>query len=68
MPQDENTQRWAMFAIIGFNVTIILCMIVYSIKREGGMAGLYFSDFIVALVLAGIVAGGVFWTSKKLNF
>lgn len=68
MPQDENTQRRAMFAIIGFNVTIILCMIVYSFKREGGASGLYLLDFIVAIVLASLVAGGVFWIAKKMNF
>jgi len=67
MAQDDNIQRWAMFAVIAFNVTVILCMIVYSFKRVGGMSGFYFMDFVVTLVLACIAAGGVFWASKKLN-
>lgn len=67
MAQDDNTQRWAMFAIIAFNITVILCMIVYSFKRVGGMAGLHFMDFLVTLVLAAIVGGGVFWASMKLK-
>lgn len=66
MAQDDNIQRWAMFAIIAFNITVILCMIVYSLIR-GGMSGLNIGDFIVTLVLAIIVGGGVFWGSKKLN-
>ena len=67
MAQDDNIQRWVMYTIIAFNVTVILCMIVYSMIRVGGMSGLYFRDFFVTAVLASIVAGGVFWASKKLN-
>jgi hypothetical protein len=67
MAQDNNTQRWVMYSIIGFNVTVILFMIIYSFKRVGGMAGLFWTDFATTLILACIVAGGVFWISKKLN-
>jgi hypothetical protein len=67
MAQNDNTQRWISFAIIAFNVIVILCMIVFSFIRVGGMAGLYFSDFVLTLVLAILVGGGVFWASKRLN-
>ena len=67
MAQDDNTQRWASFAIIAFNVIVILCMIVFSFIRVGGMAGLSKWDFVLTLVLASIVGGGVFWASKQLK-
>jgi hypothetical protein len=65
MAQDDNIIRWAMFAIIAFGITGILCEIVLSWKR-GGMLW-HLTDFFIVLVLASIVGGGVFWACKKLN-
>jgi hypothetical protein len=67
MALDDKTQRWLMYAIIAFNVTVILLMIIFSMTRSGGMAGLYFRDFFITLVLACVVGGGVFWASMKLQ-
>jgi uncharacterized membrane protein YcaP (DUF421 family) len=66
MAQDDNIRRWAMYAVIGFNLTVILLMIICSFVR-GGMSALHLIDFIVTIVLALAVGGGVFWGSKNLN-
>jgi hypothetical protein len=65
MAQDDNIQRWAMFAIIAFCITGIVLEILFSLIRRGFVWHL--TDFIIVLVLAGIVGGGVFWACKKLN-
>jgi hypothetical protein len=67
MPQDDNIRRWAMYSVIAFNVTVILFMIVFSLFRTGGMAGLHFIDFVITLLLAIIAAGATFWGSKTLQ-
>jgi hypothetical protein len=67
MSNDDNTQLYAKFAIIAFNITVLLCIIIYSMKRVGGITGFFVSDFIVTIVLASIVASGVFVVAKKLN-
>jgi hypothetical protein len=65
MAQDDNIVRWAMFALIAFGMTGILCEFVLFLKR-GGMLW-HFGDFVIVLLLASIVGGGVFWACKKLN-
>ncbi|MGA2797948.1 MAG: hypothetical protein ABSE63_10235 [Thermoguttaceae bacterium] len=65
MAQDDNIQRWTMFAIIGFCITGILCEILFCLIRRGFLW--HFKDFVIILVLASIVGGGVFWACKKLN-
>jgi hypothetical protein len=65
MAQDDNTQRWTMFAIIAACCTGILFEIIFSLIRGGFIWRSW--DFIVILVLAGIVGGGVFWACSKLN-
>ena len=65
MAQDDNIQRWAMYTIIAFCITGILCEILFCLIRRGMVWDLM--DFIVILVLASIVGGGVFWACKKLN-
>jgi hypothetical protein len=66
MAQDDKTQRWSMVALIAFNVTVILCMIIYIMAR-GGMGGLFFGDFFVALVLGAVVACVAFIAAMKLD-
>lgn len=61
LSQDEKTRRWLKFAVVAFNVTIIVCMIVLSILR-GGMSFLGGWDFVGAVflaLLAGAVAFGI---------
>jgi hypothetical protein len=65
MAQDDNIQRWTMYAIIAFCITGILCEILFRFIRGGFVW--HFMDFIIILVLASIVGGGVFWVCKKLN-
>jgi len=65
MAQDDNIQGWTMYAIIAFCITGILCEILFSLIRRGFLWHLW--DFIVILVLASIVGGGVFWACKKLK-
>ncbi len=65
MAQDDNIQRWTMYAIIAFCITGVLCEILFRLIRRGFVWHLM--DFIVILVLASIVGGGVFWACKKLN-
>jgi hypothetical protein len=66
MAQEEKTRSWSMIAIIAFNITIILCMSGYILRR-GGTGGLYFMDFVVAIVLATFVACGAFLAAMKLD-
>ena len=54
-----------MFAIIAFCITGILCEILFCLIRRGFLW--HFKDFVIIIVLAGIVGGGVFWACKKLN-
>jgi hypothetical protein len=65
MAQDDNIQLWTMYAIIAFCITGILCEILFRFIRGGFVW--HFMDFIIILVLASIVGGGVFWACKKLN-
>ncbi|MGD0382734.1 MAG: hypothetical protein ABSA77_04365 [Thermoguttaceae bacterium] len=66
MAQDDNIQRWTMYAIIAFGITGILCEIIFALIRRG-ILWKWPSDFIIIIILASIVGGGVFWVCKKLN-
>jgi cytosine/uracil/thiamine/allantoin permease len=66
MAQQDKTRKWSMIALIAFNITVILCMIGYVLGR-GGLGGLYFMDFVVAIVLATFVACGAFIVAMMLD-
>jgi branched-subunit amino acid transport protein len=65
MLQDENMRRWIMYAIIAFGITGVFFEIIFFLIR-GGMIW-RFMDFVLVIILAAIVGGGVFWASKKLQ-
>lgn len=52
---EERLRRRKMVALITFNVTVILCMVVAIVLR-GGMAYLGFLDFVIAFFLASVTA------------
>jgi len=66
MAQDDNIQRWLMYALLGFGITGILCEIVFALIRKGFLWN-WPKDFIIVFILAAIVGGGVFWASMKLK-
>jgi hypothetical protein len=63
---DDKATRHGRVAIIGFNVMVILCMIVYSWLR-GGISELHFIDFIVTIVLSTGVGAGAFKVANILD-
>jgi hypothetical protein len=63
---DDKAGRHAKIAVIAFNVTIIFLMIVFAWLR-GGMTYLHFFDFIGAVVLAALAAGGAYGAATVLD-
>ena len=53
---DNKSSRHGTFAVVGFNVMVILCMFLFAWLR-GGMANLHFIDFVGAILLATIAGG-----------
>ena len=66
MLNDEQTKRYTMFAIIGFNVVVILMMLIFMFAR-GGMSFVGFFDFVLAIFLGVAGAAGVFFAAMRLN-
>ena len=59
LSREEELKRHGMFAVIGFNVTVIFCMILLVIFR-GGMGALGRWDFVITLLLAIVAAAATF--------
>ncbi|MGW8256346.1 MAG: hypothetical protein ACWGMZ_02555 [Thermoguttaceae bacterium] len=66
MASEDKSRSWSMISLIAFNITVILCIIT-SVLIRGGFGGLYFKDFIVAIVLGSFVACGAFLAAMKLD-
>ncbi len=67
LSEDERVRRRIMFAVIAFNIAVVVCMIAFVTLR-GGMGLLGLVDFFVTLLAAAIVGAGTFFvaTSMKL--
>jgi uncharacterized membrane protein YcaP (DUF421 family) len=63
---DEQVKRYTMFAVIGFNVVVILMMLIFMFMR-GGMMYVGLFDFIIAICLGTAAAGGIFVAAQKLG-
>jgi hypothetical protein len=63
--EEQNRQR-LMLTIVGFNMTVILAVIVLMMLR-GGMGRMGFLDFVIALVLGTIGALAGFFLGPKLG-
>ena len=59
LSREEKLKRHGMFALIGFNLTVILCMISLVILR-GGLSALGRWDFAITVLLAIVVAAATF--------
>jgi hypothetical protein len=66
LTRDEKIKRRGMFAVIGFNLTVILCMIVFVILR-GGLVRLGLWDFVITVFLGLVMAAGTFGAASKLD-
>jgi hypothetical protein len=64
-PWGEKQKRHAMLAVIGFNVTVILSVIVLVMLQGGRLAALGILDFAVVIVLAMIAAGATYWIASQ---
>ena len=58
---EEKQRRRNLFAVVGFNITVIVVMALFMVVR-GGMSMLGMFDFIIAVFLAVIVAGATIGT------
>jgi hypothetical protein len=59
LSRDEKLKRHGMFAVIGFNITVIVCIIFFVVFR-GGLAALGFWDFVITILLAFCAAAATF--------
>jgi len=59
LSRDEKIKRHGMFAVIGFNLTVIVCMIFLVVLR-GGMIALGKWDFLITALLAFFVAAATY--------
>lgn len=66
LSQDEKIKRRGMIAVIGFNVTVVLGVILFVVLR-GGMAFLGLFDFAITLLLASAVAAAAFGITMYLD-
>ncbi|MHC4176415.1 MAG: GspE/PulE/PilB domain-containing protein [Planctomycetota bacterium] len=62
--RDEQSKRHKMFAVIAFNVTVMLCM-VFLVVFRGTMSALGFWDFVIAVFLALAAATATFVVAHK---
>ncbi len=61
---DEQSRRHKMFAVIAFNVTMMLCMVFFVVLR-GTMSALGLWDFVIAIFLAVAAATATFVVANK---
>jgi hypothetical protein len=66
LSQDEKIKRHGMFAVVGFNLTVIFCMIVFVILR-GGLVTVRFWDFVLTILLALVAGAATFVTTTRLD-
>jgi hypothetical protein len=64
--REEKLKRHGMFALVGFNVTVMLCVIVLVVLR-GSLSNWEMLDFVITVVLALIVGGATFGIVSRLN-
>ena len=65
LTQEEKLKRRNMAAILGFNLSVIACVLVSMIFK--GMNFLEFVDFAVALVVGTIIAAAAFVIAMRLE-
>jgi hypothetical protein len=66
LSRDEKIKRHGMFAVIGFNLTVILCVI-FFVSYRGGLAALGLGDFVITIFVALVVAAATFGVTTKLD-
>jgi len=66
LSDEEKNKRRAMAAVLAFNATVILCMIVVTVLR-GGMSFIGLVDFLIAGVLGATAAAVAFAVMAKLD-
>jgi len=66
LSRDEKIKRHGMFAVIGFNVTVILCVIVF-VSLRGGLVRLGVWDFVITILLGLVVAAATFGITTRMD-
>jgi len=66
LSRDEKIKRHGMFAVIGFNLTVILCVIVF-VSLRGGLARLGIWDFVITIFLGLVVAAATFRITTRMD-
>jgi len=66
LPQEEQLKRHGMFAVMGFNVAVILCVVFFVFFR-GGLAALGTFDFLIIAFFGLLAAGAVFGIARWQN-
>jgi hypothetical protein len=61
----DDQKNQILMAVIAFNVVVMIYMI-YRITSAGS-SGLSLGDFLVAIVLGGVAAGGAFAVAMKMK-
>ncbi|HKD38575.1 MAG TPA: hypothetical protein VKB78_17305 [Pirellulales bacterium] len=61
----DDQKQQILFAVIAFNIVVMIYMI-YRISSAGS-GGLSLGDFLIALLLGGVAAGGAFAVAMKMK-
>jgi heme/copper-type cytochrome/quinol oxidase subunit 4 len=66
LSRDEKIKRHGMFAVIGFNLSVILCVI-FFVSYRGGLAALGLWDFVITILVALVVAAATFGVTTRMD-
>jgi hypothetical protein len=66
LSRDEKIKRHGMFAVIGFNLTVILWVIVF-VSLRGGLARLGVWDFVITIFLGLVVAAATLGVATRMD-